>query len=274
MLSGDDNRANSVGVGGQLGGRSSPTVFNAAFLSVQFWDGRAPSLEEQAKGPITNPVEMGMPNHDAVVTRIKEIPGYAPLFAKAFPKEKDPINIDHFAQAVASFERTLITPDSPVDQFLKGKKTALSKSAQNGMKLVQEVGCVACHSGPNYAGPELPEGTGFYQKFPTFSDESIETKYKISQDLGRAVATKQEADQHMWRVPTWRNVARTAPYFHNGSVPTLGEAVRIMAKVQLNRDLKDDEINDIVAFLEALSGKTPKIVAPVLPAGPTGKSFF
>lgn len=274
MLSGDDNRATSVGVGGQLGGRSSPTVFNSAFLSVQFWDGRAASLEEQAKGPIVNPVEMGMKDADAVVARIKAIPGYAPLFAKAFPKEKEPINIDNFAKAIASFERTLITPDSPVDLFLKGKKSVLSKSAQNGMKLVQEVGCTSCHSGPNYAGPDLPEGTGFYQKFPAIPDEAMEAKYKFNADNGRFEATKQEGDRHMWRVATWRNIANTAPYFHNGSVATLDEAVRVMAKVQLARTLTDSEVKDIVAFLEGLSGKTPQIVAPRLPAGPTAKSLF
>lgn len=274
MLSGDDNRAASVGVGGQLGGRSSPTVFNSGFLSVQFWDGRASSLEEQAKGPIVNPVEMGMKDHAAVVARLKEISGYAPLFAKAFPNERDPINIDNFARAVASFERTLNTPDSPVDQYLKGKKAALSPSAQNGMKLVQDIGCISCHSGPNYSGPTLPEGTGFYQKFPTIPDQSFEAKYKLSADMGRFDATKQESDRQMWRVPTWRNIANTAPYFHNGSVPTLDEAVRVMAKVQLNRTLTDSETKDIVAFLEGLSGKTPVIVAPKLPAGPIAKSLF
>lgn len=272
MSSGEDNRPNSFGVKGQLGGRSSPTVFNSAFLSVQFWDGRAPSLEEQAKGPIVNPVEMGMAKHDDVIANIKMIPGYTQLFAKAFPKEKDAININNFAKAVASFERTLVTPDSPVDQFIKGKKNALSKSAQNGMKLVQEIGCTACHSGANYAGPELPEGTGFYQKFPTFEDRALETKYKFSADQGRFEATKQDSDRHMWRVPTWRNVARTAPYFHNGSVATLDEAVRVMAKLQLNKTLTDNEANDIVAFLEGLNGKLPTIVAPKLPEGPLGKS--
>lgn len=273
MLFGDDNRPTSAGVKGQLGGRSSPTVYNAAFLSVQFWDGRAGTLEDQAKGPIINPIEMGMAKHEDVITNIKEIPGYAALFAKAFPGEKQPIHIDNFAKAIASFERTLITPDSPVDQFLKGKKSALSKSAQNGMKLVQEVGCTSCHSGPNYAGPgELPVGTGFYQKFPTFPDETVEAKYKFSVDGGRFEATKNEADRHMWRVPTWRNIAKTAPYFHNGSVNSLDEAVRLMAKLQLGKTLADGEVKDIVAFLEGLTGKTPTVVAPKLPPGPNGKS--
>jgi cytochrome c peroxidase len=274
MLSGDDNRPFSAGVKGQLGGRSSPTVFNAAFLSAQFWDGRAGSLEDQAKGPIVNPVEMGMANHDAVVARLKEIPGYAPLFAKAFPADRSPINIDNFARAVATFERTLSTPNSPVDLFLAGKKAALSKSAQSGLKLVQEIGCTSCHSGPNFAGPALPEGTGFYQKFPLFPDATIEAKYQFTKDGGRFEATKLDSDKQMWRVPTWRNIAKTAPYFHNGSVATLDEAVRVMAKLQLNRTLSDDGVKDIVAFLEGLSGETPKIVAPKLPAGPAGRSFF
>lgn len=262
---GDDAASVSTGIHGQKGGRSAPTVLNSGFLSVQFWDGRAPALEDQAKGPLTNPIEMGMKDHDAVIEKVKGIPGYVKEFEKVFGK-KNPVNIDNLAKAIAAYERTLVTPNAPVDRFVKGDKKALTEQQQRGMKLVQSVGCVACHMGPNYAGPGgLPIGTGFYQKFPMFPDASLEKKYSFSQDLGRFEVTKRDTDKNFWRVPTWRNVARTAPYFHNGSVATLDEAVRVMAKTQLNKSLKDDEVKDIVAFLEGLNGELPKQSEPVLP---------
>lgn len=267
MAGGEDNRANSVGVGGKHGGRSSPTVWNAAFLSVQFWDGRAASLEDQAKGPLTNPIEMAMGTHDIVIDRIKKIPGYAPEFKKVFGAKTE-ITIDEVAKAIATFERTLITPNSAVDLFLKGNKKALNASAQRGMLLAQTVGCATCHNGPNYAGPALPIGTGFYQKFPLIAGSEYESKYDLIKDLGRFEVTKKEEDKNLFRVPTWRNIALTAPYFHNGSVKTLDEAVRVMAKTQLNRTLKDAEVKDIVAFLEGLTGEFPKMMAPKLPSTP------
>ena len=196
--------------------------------------------------------------------RVKQIPGYQKAFAEAFPNEKE-MTIDLAAKAIASYERTLLTPGSAVDRFLKGDKKALSKDAQHGLQLVQSVGCVSCHMGPNYAGPALPEGTGFYQKFPTFPGSEYDSKYKLTEDLGRYNATKNDADKHMWRVPTWRNIALTAPYFHNGSVKTLDEAVRVMAKVQLNKVLPEDEIHDIVEFLNSLTGKFPEQTMPRLP---------
>jgi cytochrome c peroxidase len=265
MAACEDGRPQSVGINGQKGGRSSPTVWNAAFLSVQFWDGRANTLEDQAKGPLTNPIEMGMPSHDAVVKRIKQIPGYVKEFEQAFGG-KDAVTIDHLAQAIAAYERTLVTRNSPVDRYVAGDKKALNAQQVRGMELVKTVGCVACHSGPNYAGPALPLGTGFYQKFPMFADATLEAKYAFSKDLGRFEVTKQVGDKNMFRVPTWRNVALTAPYFHNGAVKTLDEAVRVMAKTQLNRTLKDTEVADIVAFLNGLTGEFPKQEMPRLPA--------
>ena len=268
MGAGDDNRPFSTGVHGQLGGRSAPTVYNAAFMSVQFWDGRAKNLEEQAKGPLVNPVEMAMDAHDEVISRISKIPGYIGEFAEAFPDSNKKITIDLVAKAIASYERTLLTPNSPVDRFLKGDKKALSPAAQHGMQLVQTVGCVACHNGPNFAGPALPEGTGFYQKFPTFPGSEYDSKYELTKDLGRYNVTKNDADKNVWRVPTWRNIALTAPYFHNGSVKTLDEAVRVMAKVQLNKTLQEDEVHDIVEFLNGLTGKFPEQTMPRLPETP------
>ncbi len=270
MAGGDDSRAVSAGVEGQLGGRSAPTVWNAAFYSVQFWDGRANLLEDQAKGPLTNPIEMGMKDHDAVMDRVKSLEGYQALFEKAFGK-KDAMTIDNLAKAIAAFERTLITPNSPYDRYVKGDKKALSAQQIRGMETFASTGCVACHSGANFSGPALPVGTGFFQKFPTFADNSAAKTYQFMDDKGRAEVTKNASDEHMFRVPTLRNVAHTAPYFHNGAVKDLSEAVRVMAKVQLNKDLKKNEIEDIVAFLEALTGEYPQINAPRLPIS-TGTS--
>lgn len=267
MAGGEDNRPNSVGVEGKTGGRSAPTVWNAAFLSVQFWDGRAASLEEQAKGPLINPIEMGMPDHKSVMERVASIPGYREQFTKVFGV-KDPLTIGNLAKAIAAYERTLLTPNSPVDRFLKGDKKALSPSAQRGMQLATSVGCTTCHSGPNFAGPPLPAGQGFFMRFPTFPGSEYERKYDLTDDKGRHEVTRKDEDKHLFRVPTWRNVAVTAPYFHNGSVKTLDEAVRVMAKTQLNKTLGDQEVADLVAFLEDLTGEFPKQEMPRLPPTP------
>ena len=265
---GDDDRATSVGVGGKLGSRSAPTVLNAAFMSVLFWDGRAVSLEEQAKGPLINPVEMAMPNHAAVLGRLEKIPGYVKQFKAVFGG-KDPMSIDNVARAIAAYERTLITPDSPVDRFLKGDKTALSPQAQLGMKQFYKLGCVSCHSGPNYAGYFTREGALFYpwnlQKFPTFRGSTYETKYDLAKDLGRFEVTKQHKDRHMFRIPTLRNIDLTAPYMHNGKVPDLEEAVRVMGRTQLNKELEDEVVKNITAFLKGLTGRLPKQTQPRLP---------
>ncbi len=246
----------ATGINGLKGGRNSPTVWNAKFLSVQFWDGRAKDLAEQAKGPITNPVEMGMENHDMAIAKIKEDEKYKKLFKKAFPGDADPINIENTVTAIAAFEETLTTVNSPFD------KKEMSELAQKGYQEFQTVGCVACHSGDHFAGPSLPIGTGFYMKFPTVPNEELENKYGFSKDLGRLEATKKEADKHMWRVPTLRNVARTAPYFHTGSVSDLKEAIRVMGKLQLNKDLTDEQVTAIEAFLTALNGELPLIKDP------------
>lgn len=261
--SGTDNLKVSKGVAGKEGGRNSPTVWNSAFLSVQFWDGRAPTLEEQAKGPLVNPVEMAMENHGVVVERVAKLKGYRDQFDKVFGKNS--VNIDNIAKAIAAYERTLITPNSPFDRHIKGEKSALSAAAKRGWQTFQSAGCIACHSGPMFAGPPMPTGTGFYQKFPLIPNEEIERKHGFTKDPGRYEVTKNEADRNTWRVPSLRNVEITAPYFHNGSVTTLEEAVKIMAKTQLNRELKPNEVSDIVAFLKSLTGKRPKERPPQLP---------
>jgi cytochrome c peroxidase len=271
MAGGDDNRPVSVGVDGKTGGRSAPTVWNSAFLSVQFWDGRAPSLEEQAKGPVTNPVEMGMKDWDAVIKRLKLIPGYKPLFQAVF-KDQD-ITADNAVKAIAAYERTLITPNSPYDRYVKGDKTALTEQQVQGMNSFAEAGCIACHSGPNFSGPQLPMGTGLYHKFPTIAGSEYDTKYKLLEDTGRHQVTGKESDKHSWRVPTLRNVALTKPYFHNGAVATLDEAVRVMAKTQLGKDLTEQQVEEIVAFLNSLTGEFPEQTMPRLPATP-GKTVI
>lgn len=265
MYSGEDNRAGSIGIRNQVGARTAPTVWNAAFSSVMFWDGRAPSLEEQARGPVTSPGEMGMKSWDDVVARLKAMPEYVKGFSAAFGSP-DSVSADNAVKAIAAYERTLITPNSPYDKYVNGDKSALTDQQVKGMKTFAELGCVGCHSGPAFNGPSLPEGTGFYQKFPTFENGVLEAQYRFSQDEGRFEATKNVADKHFFKVPTLRNIALTAPYFHNGSVKTLEDAVRVMGKTQLNRDITPEQAADVAAFLNGLTGEFPKIEMPRLPA--------
>lgn len=268
MEGGDDHRPTSIGVHGQVGGRNAPTVWNSAFLSAQFWDGRAPSLEEQAKGPPTNPIEMGMANLDATIARIQAIPGYKPYFAAAFG-QGDTVTMDNAAKAIAAYERTLITPDSAYDRYVKGDKKAMTEQQVRGMDTFAKTGCTACHSGPTFNGSaNLPMGQGFFMKFPIFPGSVYETQYKLTEDLGRQTVTQQDADKHLWRVPTLRNLTYTAPYFHNGAVQSLDEAIRVMAKTQLNKELTKNEVQDIVAFLGALDGPFPQQTMPRLPPTP------
>ena len=265
MSHGGDGRPVGAGIHGQRGGRGSPTVWNSAFMTVQFWDGRAASLEEQAKGPVTNSVEMGMTSHDLVITRVRLIPGYIEAFKKAFPKDKDAVTTNNLVKAIASYERTLITPNSPFDKYIKGNKKILTAQQIKGMKLVDEIGCTACHSGDNFAGEGFKMGEGNYQPFPQVPGSKYDKMYDLKADLGRYEVTKNPEDKNLWRVPTWRNVALTAPYFHNGKVKTLDEAVRVMGKTQLDMDLTEEQVSDIVAFLNSLTGEFPTQTMPKLP---------
>ena len=270
MEGGDDSRSVSMGVHGKTGGRNAPTVWNSAFHSVQFWDGRAALLEDQAKGPVANPVEMGMSDVETAMERVRAIPGYRPWFDKAFGA--DSMTVENAAKAVAAFERTLITPNSPYDRYVKGDKQAMTAQQIRGMNTFADAGCAGCHSGAAFNGPEMKPGEGFYGKFPTFTDNAYVARYKLAEDKGRQEVTGNSADENMFRVQTLRNITDTAPYFHNGSVNDLHEAVRIMAKTQLNRDLADKDVEDIVAFLTALTGEYPTIIMPRLPAT-AGKSL-
>ena len=254
-LGGVDLQAHSIGHGWQFGGRNAPTVLNAVFHLAQFWDGRAPNLEEQAKGPIANPVEMAN-THDAAVATLKAIPGYHPLFAAAFPGEEDPVTIANVARAIAAFEATLTTPDAPFDRWLAGEDSALSAEQKRGLKLFLDTGCAACHNGP------LLGGNG-YQKFGVVEMPSERVVPRA--DRGRQEITGDEADAYVFKVPSLRNVALTRPYFHSGAVWDLAEAVRIMARSQLGTTLTDADARAIKAFLESLTGRQPEVAYPVLP---------
>ena len=272
MLGGEDNRPVSMGVHGKTGGRSAPTVWNSAFNSSQFWDGRAATLEDQAKGPVANPIEMGMSDVETAMDRVRDIPGYRPYFEAAFGTD-NPLTVDNAAKAVAAYERTLITPGSAYDRYVKGNKEALTEQQVRGMNSFDNLGCTACHSGAAFSGPAMSPGTVFSAKFPTFTDSDYLKQYDFTKDEGRMAVTTNVADKHMWKVPTLRNIALTAPYFHNGSVKTLDEAVHVMAKVQLNQDLTDEQTADLVAFLTALTGEFPQQPMPQLPPTP-GRSII
>lgn len=267
MEGGDDHRPVSIGVEAQRGGRNAPTVFNAAFLSVQFWDGRAPTLEEQDKGPPANPIEMGMKSLTEVIYRIRQIPGYRPYFEQAFGSG-DVVTMDNASKAIAAYERTLITPGSAYDRYVQGDHNALTRQQIRGMSTFAAIGCASCHQGPNFSGPALPEGQGFFMKFPVYPQSAYVSKYGLAKDLGRYQVTHDPADRNVWRVPGLRNLVYTAPYMHNGSVKSLPEAVRVMASAQLNRELTEGQVADITAFLESLTGPFPKQTMPRLPPTP------
>ncbi len=255
---GVDNEPTSTGDGGLKGGRNSPTVLNAAFHFAQFWDGRAKDVEEQAGGPIMNPIEMSMPDQNFVLKRIEGIKGYKAMFDAAFPGEKQPINYGNIQKSIGAFERKLITP-SRFDEYLAGNENALNEQEKQGLLTFINTGCTACHSGASIGG-------NMYQKFGitgNYWDLTRSTKV----DEGRFQVTKNESDKYFFKVPGLRNVEKTYPYFHDGSINSLDEAVRIMAKLQLGKDLTPQEIQDIVTFMKTLNGTVPEQYAkkPAMP---------
>lgn len=265
MEGGDDGRPSSMGILGRIGPRNAPTVWNSVFQNSQFWDGRSPSLEDQAKGPLLAQPEMGMPSHDFVMDRIRSVPGYVREFKSVFDAN-DALNIGNAARAIAAFERTLITPNSPYDQFVGGLSSALSEQQIRGMQLFASVGCTECHSGPAFNGWMADSSTPTFQKFPRSSDNRYITKYKLAVDTGRFAATNDDDDRHKFKVPTLRNISLTAPYFHNGTVESLSEAVRVMSATQLDAELTDGIVADVVTFLSALEGNFPEITLPRIPS--------
>ena len=238
---GDDGLPVSPGVGGVNGVRNSPTVLNAGFQSVQFWDGRAPDLKEQAKGPILNPVEMAMPDEKSVEDKISAIAEYQDMFKEVYPEEKNPITFDNIVDSIAAYERTLITKDR-FDDFLKGENDALTEQELRGLNLFFTKGCDLCHNGP------VLGGKGFYKWSPA-------KQYPDKVDLGRYDATKKDSDKYKFRVPMLRNVAITAPYFHDGKISKLEDAVDWMGYMRSKTGLTDKEKEDISAFLKTLTGK-------------------
>lgn len=241
---GDDNRSHSNGINGAQGGINAPTVFNSGFNFVQFWDGRAATLESQIDGPVNNPVEMAS-NWPQVINKLQQDSRYREAFSELY---KDGISTDNIKDAIATFERSLVTPDSRFDRYLKGEQTALSRAEKNGYLLFQGYGCIACHQGINLGG-NMFERMGMMADY--FGDRGNITKA----DQGRFNVTQREADRYYFRVPSLRNVDRTAPYFHDGSATDLSEAVRVMAKYQLGRPMPEEDLRDIVLFLKSLNGK-------------------
>jgi cytochrome c peroxidase len=240
---GDDGRRTSVGVQGREGLVNAPTVYNASLNFAQFWDGRATTLEDQAKGPLTNPLEMNSKLPD-VVNKLAADPEYAASFREAFT---DGITEENVTRAIAAFERTLLSTQSPFDRYLQGDAGALGTAELTGYELFKSVGCIACHQGRNVGG-------NMYQRFGVLNDY-FKDKGKLTEaDYGRFNVTKNEADRFVFRVPSLRNVEHTAPYFHDGSADTLERAVQVMAKYQLGRELGGSEVSSIVAFLRSLSG--------------------
>ncbi len=245
---GVDNDPTSDGVDGQLGDRNSPTVLNAAFHQSQFWDGRAKDVEEQAGMPILNPVEMAIPSKEFLVDRLSATEDYPPMFAAAFPDAAEPLTYRNIEKALGAFERTLITP-SRFDAYLEGDREALTSQELAGLEKFIQLNCTTCHNGVNV-------GAYSFQKFGLFGNYWEHTgSDKI--DEGRFAVTEDETDKFVFRVASLRNVAETAPYFHDGSVESLDEAIRIMVAVQLGIDLTDEEVENLAAFLESLSGEVP-----------------
>jgi len=255
---GAEDKPVSVGHKGQKGTRNAQSVYNAAGHFAQFWDGRAADVEEQAQKPITNAIEMGMTDDKKVVAVLKSIPEYEAAFKKAFPDAKgDPVSLTNIGEAIGAFERGLVTPGR-WDKFLGGDQAALTDDEKKGFLKFQEVGCMACHLGP-YLGGSSFQKLGLQKPWPDLKDK------------GRAEVTKQKPDEGMFKVPSLRNVEKTAPYMHDGSVPTLEKAVSLMAFHQNGRELKDDETASIVTFLKTLTGDPNTvpgkdyITAPALP---------
>jgi cytochrome c peroxidase len=249
-MGGSDNLKTSIGHNWQQGPINAPTVLNSSLNVLQFWDGRAKDLKAQAGGPIANPGEMAF-THELAVGVLQSIPEYVAEFKRVFGK--DGVNIDEVTSAIAAFEETLVTPNSRFDKWLKGSKTALTKTEQDGYKLFKDSGCVACHNGPAVGGASFQK-MGVVEPYKTASAAE-----------GRASVTGKDADRFNFKVPTLRNVALTYPYFHDGAANTLPEAVDVMGRLQLGRKFSDDENAKIVAFLKTLTGDQPKFTMPILP---------
>lgn len=244
---GVDGQRFSLGIGGAVGKINAPTVFNSAYSLAQFWNGRAATLEEQAAGPIQNPIEMGA-TWSQVLSRLEQDAELAGEFRRLY---RDGLTADNVLNAIATFERSLVTVDSRFDRYLRGDRQALSALEMDGFRRFREFGCTSCHQG-------MLIGGNMFQKFGVLGDY-FAGRAITEADLGRYNVTRREEDRHVFKVPSLRNVARTAPYFHDGSAATLDQAVLVMARYQLGRDLSADDVAAIVAFLQTLNGELPPV---------------
>lgn len=240
-FAGVDNLPTSPGARGETGTRNSPTVLNAGWQVALFWDGRADDLADQAGQPILNPIEMGMPDESSVVEKIRGIEEYRDAFAEAFPQASPAITFANITEAIAAFERTLISPGR-FDDFLDGEASALSEAELRGLNTFLKLDCNACHDGVLLGGE-------------TFEPLGKENPYENQSDLGQFEVSGQEEDKMFFKVAPLRNVALTAPYFHDGRIPTLEEAIRKMGKLQLNEELDDGQVRDIASFLKTLTDR-------------------
>jgi cytochrome c peroxidase len=249
-MGGSDNLKTSIGHNWQQGPINSPTVLNSSYSVAQFWDGRAKDLQEQAGGPIANPGEMAF-THDMAIDVLESIPGYVNEFETVFGKSD--IVIDQVTLAIAEFEKTLVTPNSRFDQFLKGNQTALTEEERMGYQTFVDTGCSSCHNGPALGAM-------------TFQKMGLVKPYQTSNEaIGLAAVTGNNSDRFKFKVPTLRNVELTYPYFHDGEAQTLEEAVTVMAEIQLGRSFSEKETSNVVAFLKTLTGDQPTFALPVLP---------
>lgn len=242
---GADSRKFSLGIGGAVGNINAPSVLNSGYSLAQFWDGRAASLEAQVAGPLHNPLEMGS-NWAQVLSRLGQDVALTAAFSLAYP---DGLTANNVANALATFERSLVTVNSRFDRYLRGEKQILTPIEIEGYRRFREFGCISCHQGALVGG-------NMYQKFGVLRDYFADRPTTKS-DLGRYNVTQREADRHVFKVPSLRNVARTGPYFHDGSADTLAQAVVIMARYQLGRELAERDVAAIVAFLNTLTGELP-----------------
>lgn len=247
-LYGTDALAKPIGVKDRENPRNAPTVLNAALQFAAHWRGDRANVEDQATKALVGPPSFGDPDFKAAMAKIKAIPSYGEMFRKAFPGDGDPVTPENWGKAIGAYERTLLTP-SPFDAYLKGDIEALSASARAGLRKFMDTGCSACHGGVDVGG-------GTYQKFGVVEDYWKET-HSHAIDKGRFDVTNNPDDMYLFKVPSLRNVAMTPPYFHDGSVATLPEAVHTMGKVQLGKDLSKQDIDDIAAFLGSLTGRLP-----------------
>jgi cytochrome c peroxidase len=241
---GVDHQPTSTGHDRRLGFRNSPTVYNSGLEFAQFWDGHAKDLPTQAVGPMMNPVEMGMSGPEQVVAHVRSNPAYVHGLHEAFPNAADPVSMDTITQSIASFEAGLLTP-SRWDRYLQGDTEALTAEEKQGLRVFLRTGCGACHAGKDMGGNS-------YEQLGAANELQGEQN-----DRGRVLATLESRDSMFFKVPTLRNVDQTAPYFHDGHIATLEEAVRVMGRQQADTELSDAEIHSIVTFLYALTGPIP-----------------